>query len=695
MRPRLIITTAFCIAMIFQGFGQSEFNKAEKLLNLKAFDLAIKNYETALAKYPDNANGYAQLGEAYLMTNQLLEALKSYERAFSLEGTVAPKYKLQYATALKKVGLYDLAESVFFEYASVDADVANHMLASTEYAKSLLQQPDQYDIINFGANSRKSDFGVSFFKDQVVFGSFRDDLRREHDKKNNSYINKTGNQLFKVAKSGADKTVSFLRPDYKEIYNLGPLSYSKDGRMLAFMRNTFTTGSNQIFSTDSNMSIYIALTNEDGDFTDEKPFPYNQIEFSYAFPNLGFNGNALYFASNRPGGLGGFDLYVSYFQEGKWSNPENLGPEINTAGNEITPFFDGETLYFASDYHFGLGGYDNFSSTVQDGRWTASVNMGKGINSPSDDYYLTPDLTDGTIYFSSNRLGGTGKDDIYIAHKLMKQEPALAYAEINVPPAVNLEDLAKENRSDIPTDAPMSAPTSETPQVVAVSSAESRAIVSEAALMDFSDAKLVAITTPSVSSPVAVDEYAEVYFIQLASLKRSEGLMSNYNKLSSYGQLYRFFKSSSVKIRLGFYGTRNEAQRVLKDVHNSGFGDAFVTRDVLASSNYEILNSSTSSSSSSNFGTDSNGWVNDYNLESSYKVKLASYMDPLKFQVDNVLDLGRLEQWTKGEWTIFILGGFESIDAAKKARLTAINRGFVDAEIVEDDNGILSRVSEQ
>ncbi len=691
MSTRLFTTLAFALVMMTQGFAQSEFTKAEKLLNLKAFDLAIKNYETALAKYPDNATGYAQLGEAYLMTNQLLEALGAYEKAFALDASIGSKFKLQYATALKKVGLYDLAESVFFEYASVDSDVANHMLASTEYAKSLLQSPDKYDILNFEFNSDKSDFGVSFHNNEVVFCSFRDDLTRQHAKKNESYINQSGNQIFTVAKEGVDRQVEFLRPDYKEIYNLGPLSYSKDGRMLAFMRNTFSTGSNQIFSDESNMSIYIALTNEDGDFTNEKPFPYNEIEYSYAFPNLGYNGNALFFSSNRPGGLGGFDIYVSNFQDGKWSKPENLGPEINTAGKEITPFFDGEQLYFASDYHFGLGGYDNFSSTSTNGLWSQAQNLGKGINSPSDDYYLKPNFEDGTFYFTSNRLGGRGKDDIYVAHPLMTQEPMLTHVEINVPEAVNLDDLAEANKSDVLLET--LAVQDDSPKVVTVSSGESVAVMSEETLMDFSDAKLISITSPS--QPF-VDEYAEVFFIQLASLKRSEGQISTYDQLSSFGQLYRFFKSSSVKIRLGYYGTRAEAQRVLNDVQGSGFRDAFITRDVLATSNYEVLNSSTSSNaSSSSFATDDDGWVNDYNLESSYKVKLASYMDPLKFQVDNVLDLGRLEQWTKGEWTIFILGGFETIDEAKKARIKAINRGFVDAELVEDDKGILSRVTEQ
>ena len=144
-----------------------------------------------------------------------------------------------------------------------------------------------------------------------------------------------------------------------------------------------------------------------------------------------------------------------------------------------------------------------------------------------------------------------------------------------------------------------------------------------------------------------------------------------------------------MKIRLGTFTTRSHAESILRDVHIKGYRDAFITRDILATSSYEVLGSNSDPSAGG-----SNDWVNDYNPESSYKVKLASYMDPLKFQVDKVLDMGRLEQWTKGDWTIFIIGGFETIDEAKRARITALNRGFVDAEIVQDDNGILSKVSE-
>ena len=682
MRLRSVFIASLFLGMSSLLYGQSDFKKAEKLLHLKAFDLAIKNYEAALAKSPEHAEGYAQLGEAYLMTNQLLKAIKSYEKAFGLTESIDPKYKLQYATSLKKVGLYDLAESIFFEYASTDQEVAHHMLESTEYAKTLLQKPDEYDILNFEFNSPKSDFGVSLYRDNVVFGSFREDLKRDNEKKNESHIRMNGNQLYIVPKNGADRKVSFLRPDYKETHYLGPLSYSKDGRMVAYMRNTFTSGSNQIYSDESNMSIYIALTNEDGDFTDAKPFTFNQVEYSYAFPNLGFNGNALYFASNKPGGYGGFDLYVSYFKDGAWSDPENLGSTINTPGNEITPFFDGERLYFSSDYHYGLGGYDNFVAEVTDGLWDEAVNLGKGINSPSDDYYLVPDMTDGTYYFTSNRLGGRGKDDIYVAHSLMKQDLMIASANENVPPAVQLDDLAKP--SDTMMDLGGAVEEEGEAKAVAVSSEESISIMSEEeALFDYAGAELISVTSEMSEEE---DELAEVYFIQLASLTQSEGNINTYNKLASFGKLYRFFKSSSVKIRLGYFDSRKEAEYILTSVKSAGYNDAFITRDILASSSYEILDNKPGQNS---------GWINDYNPESSYKVKLASYIDPLKFRVDDVLDIGRLEQWSKGKWTIFILGGFETIDEAKQARIKAINRGFVDAELIEDNHGIISRVKMQ
>jgi len=143
--------------------------------------------------------------------------------------------------------------------------------------------------------------------------------------------------------------------------------------------------------------------------------PWNTQEYEEVHPTLTADGKRLYFASNRPGGLGGMDLYYSDFQGGEWSEPVNLGDTINTAGNEIFPFIheDG-TLYFASDGWGGFGGLDIFS-TEKNGAddWQAPINVGTPFNSPKDDFGFILNITGTEGYLSSARDGGNGKDDIY------------------------------------------------------------------------------------------------------------------------------------------------------------------------------------------------------------------------------------------------------------------------------------------
>jgi len=384
----------------------------------------------------------------------------------------------------------------------------------------------------------------------------------------------------------------------------------------------------------------------------------------------------LYFSSNRPGGQGGFDIYVSYLRDGKWSIPENLGPAINSPGNEITPYFDGDQLYFASDYKQGLGGYDIFSSEAVDGTWAQAENMGKGVNSPSDDYYLVVDNSTGAYYFSSNRLGGRGKDDIYVAYPMKEQSQELA---LQIPPAVDLEELAAQNQPTTTTVPETNTNTAE-PAVVTVSNTETVTFAESTFSLD--GAKLTGIITPAYEAP-----NQNVFFIQLASFNQSEGSISNYGNLSQYGSLYRFFKSSAVKIRLGYFHNRSEAENILPQVKRAGYRDAFVTADNLSISNFELLNNTSGSSYSPNN-------VNNAPVtESQYKVKLGTYDDPLKFNVEAIQDVGRLEQWTKGQWTIFVIGGFPSIEDAKSAQIKARNRGWTDAELVIDEGGILRRVT--
>lgn len=129
-------------------------------------------------------------------------------------------------------------------------------------------------------------------------------------------------------------------------------------------------------------------------------------------PSISPNADMLYFASNRKGGLGGIDLYVSHRNsDGSWGEPKNLGPDINTRKDEKSPFIhsDGKTLYFSSNGHPGLGGFDVFFSVYENEEWITPKNIGYPINTEEDDLGLTVNLEGTKGFFSSNTLKSKGK----------------------------------------------------------------------------------------------------------------------------------------------------------------------------------------------------------------------------------------------------------------------------------------------
>lgn len=133
-------------------------------------------------------------------------------------------------------------------------------------------------------------------------------------------------------------------------------------------------------------------------------------------PSFSIDGKTLYFVSDRKGGYGGMDIWKTTFDGRGWTAPENLGPSVNTAGNEMTPFihYDDQTLYFASDGHVGMGGMDLFVCRRQaDGSWGVAENLGYPINTAGDETGLIVSADASTAYYSSSRPGGYGKQDLY------------------------------------------------------------------------------------------------------------------------------------------------------------------------------------------------------------------------------------------------------------------------------------------
>lgn len=192
--------------------------------------------------------------------------------------------------------------------------------------------------------------------------------------------------------------------------NEGAQCISQDGRMMIF------TGCNR---KDGAGRCDLYICHREGDKW-SKPenlgMPVNTAAWE-AQPTFSVDGKTLYFVSNRKGGLGGMDIWTSELVDGEWSEPKNLGAPVNTPGDEKTPFihFDDHSLYFASDGHVGMGGLDLFMSKLQDdGTWSEPVNVGYPINTEGDESNMIVSADGRTAIYSSDQLGGYGKEDLYM-----------------------------------------------------------------------------------------------------------------------------------------------------------------------------------------------------------------------------------------------------------------------------------------
>ena len=208
-----------------------------------------------------------------------------------------------------------------------------------------------------------------------------------------------------------------LEGDLNKQYHDGAATFDQSGSVMFFTRNNNNGKDN---SKEGLIDLKIYSSNFDGEYwTNVTELPFNSDEFTSCHPTLAPDGKRLYFASNRPGGYGGLDIYVAESHGGKWGEPKNLGPTVNSAGNELFPVMhEDETLYYSSNGHRGLGGLDIFKAnkTIEDDEssWSIRENLGTPFNSLRDDFGFVL-INDGTHtgFLTSNRDGGKGKDDIY------------------------------------------------------------------------------------------------------------------------------------------------------------------------------------------------------------------------------------------------------------------------------------------
>lgn len=198
-------------------------------------------------------------------------------------------------------------------------------------------------------------------------------------------------------------------------YHEGPVAFFKDGNKMLFTRNNYLNGKYKTSKEGINKLKLYSAEWSGNDWGKLKELPFNSDEYSVGHPSLSKDDKLLYFVSDMPGGFGGTDIYVSKYENNNWSTPINLGPAVNSKGNEMFPFVDDEgNLYFSSDGHAGLGGLDMFYAKLIEGVMAKKPkNLGTPMNSTKDDFGIITDGERKSGFFSSNRRRGGADDDLF------------------------------------------------------------------------------------------------------------------------------------------------------------------------------------------------------------------------------------------------------------------------------------------
>jgi outer membrane protein OmpA-like peptidoglycan-associated protein len=426
MLNRRGLCTAILIAVITTTsvFAQSgKLKRAKESMDNLDYMTAIQTYQGIL-QHEDNSEAKINLAECYRKINDTENAEYWYGQVVRLP-EAQPIHKLYYGMALQVNGKCDLAKEWYDQFAKeVPEDVrGQYLVKACDYSDELMtKNAGIYEIAHMPFNSNLDDFSPSISKNQVIFASERDKgvaVKRQYMWTGNDFT-----ELYAVdykAQGETPGSYTYGRPEkYSKVLNTklndAAVAFSPDQKTIFFTRNNIVNG--KVGKDDNGIVrlkiLYASLKGEDS-WKNLESLPFNSDEYSVAHPSISADGNKLYFASDMPGGFGGMDLYVSEQENGRWGPPVNLGPSLNTEAHEIFPFIDkNNRLYFSSDGHIGLGGLDIYYATEKGmGEWNIPVNIGYPLNTSHDDCSITFG-EDGTWgYFTSDRDGGAGRDDIY------------------------------------------------------------------------------------------------------------------------------------------------------------------------------------------------------------------------------------------------------------------------------------------
>jgi outer membrane protein OmpA-like peptidoglycan-associated protein/tetratricopeptide (TPR) repeat protein len=419
MKNYILLCVTIVSVFSFNGYSQkAKIAAADKKYDSYAYIDAIKTYERVAEKGYKSEDMFQKLGNSYYFNSDFEKSAKWYGELFAMNPEQQPEYIYRYSHSLKAIGETSKADEMlgkFYEKSGNDTR-AKLYKKNANYLDAIKENSGRYNIENAGINSKYSDYGTAIYLDKVIFASARDTGslgQRKHQWTNqyftNLYVSDLGEEMTPMAPKKFDKNIN------SKFHESTP-AFTKDGKTMYFTRNNYLDGKKGKNESKITLIKIYKATLEDNKWTNITELPFNSDNYSTGHPALSADEGTLYFASDMPGTLGQSDLFkVKINYDGTFGTPENLGNTINTEGKETFPYVTNENeLYFASDGHPGLGGLDIFMSKISSDNTYGDVqNIGSDANSPKDDFAYLIDTKSRRGFFTSNRDGGQGYDDIY------------------------------------------------------------------------------------------------------------------------------------------------------------------------------------------------------------------------------------------------------------------------------------------
>ena len=433
MKNKLLALVSLSVAMV--SFGQRQLYLGNDNFAELRYARAAEFYSEAVEAKP-TLEATEKLADCYRFLNKFGRAEKYYRKAINFPGSTARNY--YYLGQMLKVNeKYDEAIEVFKAYANkkgADAAKVDKLIKSCDLAKEWKAEKHNYKLTPVVAvNSTNSDFGFAWLNDSTV--AYTTNRRKGEYELSKDQLK----PYFRIAYTELDDSFKVVKPRYMKFdmdleYHIATPTFTASGDTVFFTRSYIEKDRRENLNR---LELNFSVKQKNGNWSKPRALPINARNSSNGHPYWDKENRKLYFISDRKGSFGGYDIYVSDFNLGNWTEPVNLGSTVNSEEDEFYPNLNNGTLYFSSKGHIGMGGLDIFKTEKVGDTYKEPENLKAPFNSSFDDFAFVQIHDEKRGWISSNRSGRNGTDDVYFFEYIEDLEP-LCYLVVS--PQVTIED---------------------------------------------------------------------------------------------------------------------------------------------------------------------------------------------------------------------------------------------------------------